>query len=355
MTVAGLARAVGTSRQTIHAIEGGSFVPNTALSLELARCLDVRVEDMFVLERPAEERGLLTPEAFVGNAGVAAGTPVRVCNVGSRMIAFPVPALGAFLPSADGMIGKLHSRSRGDVRLLAPWKEREKQIVVAGCDPALGLIAEEAHRKAGLDVVLVPASSRQALRWLKQDHVHVAGSHLYDAPGDEFNLPYLRKHLPSEDLTVVTFAHWAEGFVVAPGNPLEIRCPEDLGRASVRIVNREQGAGSRDLLDRLLKQNGLKPVNVSGYDDVAKGHLEAAYAVSTGRSDCCVATASAAAAFGLSFVPLQQERFDFVLRRSSLSHPGVQVMLELLQAGTLRRRLEIQAGCDTQHTGRTVA
>ena len=81
------------------------------------------------------------------------------------------------------------------------------------------------------------------------------------------------------------------------------------------------------------------------------GHLAAAYAVSSGDADCCLATPSAARAFGLDFIPVHRERFDLVLRQGSAQSSAVMVILDLLQRAALRRRLESLAGYDTSKTG----
>jgi molybdate-binding protein len=90
---------------------------------------------------------------------------------------------------------------------------------------------------------------------------------------------------------------------------------------------------------------------VNGYDRIAHGHLPAALAVSLGEADCCIATRSAARAFGLSFVPLATERYDLVIRRQFAKLPAVETLLDVLNRASIRRKLELLAGYDTRHTG----
>jgi molybdate-binding protein len=169
------------------------------------------------------------------------------------------------------------------------------------------------------------------------------------------NMLIVHNSIPGEDFAVVSFARWEEGFVVAPGNPKGIRKAEDLARRGVRLVNRETGSGSRALLDRLLQAAGVPAGKVSGYDRLGYGHLAVAYLVLTGEADCCVATRSAARTFQLDFVPLQSERYDFVMRRPTLATPAAQVFLDVLQRAALRRKLEVLAGYDTAQTGAILA
>ena len=101
-------------------------------------------------------------------------------------------------------------------------KRRQKRLVLAGCDPATGLLARMVEKISGVEIVSAAASSKLALTWLSEGKVHIAGSHLEDPKTGEFNLPFIRKQFPGEEFSVVTFARWEEGLVVAPGNPKRI-------------------------------------------------------------------------------------------------------------------------------------
>jgi putative molybdopterin biosynthesis protein len=208
---------------------------------------------------------------------------------------------------------------------------------------------------SGVEIVSAAASSKLALTWLSEGKVHIAGSHLEDPKTGEFNLPFIRKQFPDEDFSVVTFAQWEEGLVVASGNPKGLRKIEDLARKSVRFVNREPGSGSRALLDKLLEKTGVEAQKIQGYDRIAYGHLAAAYCVVAGDADACLATRSAAQTFGLDFIPLHSERYDLVMRKRTADLPAVKAFLDVLQRATLRRKLEVLAGYDTSQTGTIVA
>ena len=206
-----------------------------------------------------------------------------------------------------------------------------------------------------MEAILAPCGSRQALEWLKQGKAHIAGSHWKDDRSGEYNLPLVKKLFPQGGVQVVTFAIWEEGLVVARGNPKSIRGVEDLARKDVSIRNREEGAGSRQLLDKRLAAAGMEARLVRGYGRSASGHLAAALAVSAGEADCCIATQAAARAFGLDFVPLAVERYDLVVPRKFAEMSGVQSLLDTLSRSVVRRRLETLAGYDTSRTGAVLA
>jgi len=83
----------------------------------------------------------------------------------------------------------------------------------------------------------------------------------------------------------------------------------------LRLVNRQPGSGSRVAIDRLLRERGLRPEEVEGYDYVVSTHSEAAEAVARGEGDYTIATRYAAERHGLRFVKLYEEDFDFVVQR----------------------------------------
>jgi len=350
ISAADLAARVAVSRQSIYAIEAGTYVPNTELSLKLARALEVTVEAIFSLPREAPTHSTALPADLLSAAPVADGAPARICDVGPRRVAIPATPFPYFLPEADGLITS-STRSTAEVVVASPADADLRRLVLAGCDPAIGLVARMAEKQGGIDICPAHASSKLALHWLREGKVHIAGTHLKDAATGEFNLPYLRREFPGEDLLVVNFARWEEGILTAPGNPKRIRKAAHLAHKKVSIANREPGAGARALLDRLLANEE----DVRGYDRIAAGHLSAAWLVSTGAVDACIATRSAAAFFQLDFVPLQSERYDLVLRRAEAASSAAQVFLDFLQRASLRRRLEVVAGYDTTQTGAVLA
>ena len=347
-----LARRVGVSRQTVYAIEAGTYVPNTELALHLARELEVTVDDLFSLREgtPAALQSLSAQ--MLSCAPAENGQPVRICQVGSHWVSVPVTAVPSFMPEADGIVkGTARGTGRAELAVFAKEEAAQKRIALAGCDPAIGLLSRMVEKTAGVEIVSASASSKLSLRWLKEGKVHIAGSHLEDPRTGEFNLPFIRREFADEDFTVVTFARWEEGLVVAPKNPKRIRRIDDLARKNARLVNREPGSGSRALLDKLLGKAGMEAGQIQGYERVAYGHLAAAWLVVSGEADVCVATRSAAKTFGLDFVPLSSERYDLVMRRRTTELPAVRAFLDVLQRATLRRKLEVLAGYDTTETG----
>jgi molybdate-binding protein/DNA-binding XRE family transcriptional regulator len=354
-SAADLAQRAGISRQTVYAIESGSYVPNTAVALRLARTLEVTVEDLFALPsaEPAvplpTEQVTLLPQPDTPRAG----DPMQLCRVDRRTVASSPSPVPWYLPTADAVlldVPRTGNAAKGTVQLFGDC-DLANRILVAGCDPGISVLARHVLR-AGVELVVAQRNSTQALALLKQGMVHVAGTHLRDERSGESNLPAIHRLFARNTVAVVSLAVWEEGLVLAPSNPKSIHSIEDLARRGVSIVNREPGAGSRNLLDAHLDRLGLAGTKVRGYDRVAAGHLPAAWQVRTGDADCCIATRAAARVFGLDFIPLVSERYDLAIRRQHLDYPPVAALLDTLNRAGFRRELEGLGGYDTSAAGR---
>lgn len=340
LSAATLAAKIGVTRQTIHAIESGSYAPNTTVALKLARELGVGVQDLFRLEAQSD-----SPQATAQLAGGStyAGAPLRLGRVDGKLVAVPWSPEVFAVPFADATA--LGDSSAGCVTA-GLWDGRnvdEGRLLIAGCDPAVSILAGSLQRLAQVELIAVPSSSRKALQLLEDGLVHLAGTHLSKSAA----------HIPL-NCRVFTFAVWEEGLVVAKANPKGIRGFGDLAGA-VRIINRELGSGSRALLDGGLAAAGLTGDAVAGYERIAPGHLSAAMAVARGEADCCIAPRIAANVFGLDFLPLLAERYELVIPEQRLDLPAVQALLDVLQRSSLRRELEALGGYDTAATGSEVS
>jgi putative molybdopterin biosynthesis protein len=355
--VASLAAEVGVKRQTIYAIEAGNYVPNTLVALRLAQILEVSVEDLFAVERksrrPAscEQVDVLIPSP---RQTLQPSQPVRLGRVGKRVVGVPASPIPTGLPSAEGLILKIDRLRRATVHLLNAEVEFATKLVVAGCDPGMSVLDRQLRRYRDAQLIVAGCSSAQALGWLKDKRIHIAGTHLRDESTGESNLPAVRTLFPRGGYRVITFASWEEGLVVLQGNPKRIRGIEDLSRRNVRFVNREPGAGSRFLLDSWLGKIGMAADSIDGYGRIAYGHLPAAWQVYSGEADCCIAVQAAAQVFGLGFLPLVTERYDLIVPEVHLDLQAVQIMLDVMNHSSLKRELEMLGGYDTSQTGRVV-
>jgi molybdate-binding protein len=311
------------------------------------------VEELFSLpgEFPAPEFRMEQATLLPGTENPLEGQPVELCRVDGRMVAAAPSAVPWYFPASDAIVAaEPVPPGKARLRVFDAQRQFQNRVLIAGCDPAISVLARHVQT-TGNELVLAHRNSSQALELLKERYIHVAGTHLRDEASGESNLPDIARMFPRNSVAVVSFAVWEEGIVTARGNPKAIRGVEDFARPDVTMVNREAGAGSRKLLDARLKRLQIASSSISGYQVEAPGHLPAAWRVQTGEADCCIATRAAARLFGLGFVPLVSERYDLAIRRQHLDLPGIRALLDVLSRSQFRRELDSLGGYDARTAG----
>jgi molybdate-binding protein/DNA-binding XRE family transcriptional regulator len=352
-----LARLAGLSRQSLNQIESGATVPSTTVALLLARLFGCRVEDLFELAEAGDLRATLA--APLGEPASSKSARVVVGQVAGHWVAHRLdPRLRPrdLSLAADAVLASPGKTGLVLVKPLVDQHRMAANLLLAGCDTALGLLAERAERSTpGARYLWLEASSGAALAALESSTIHLAGAHLLDEESGDYNVPFVKRAFAERPMIVVTVAQIEEGLAVASGNPKRLRGVKDLARKGVRLVNRDPGAGARRLLDRLLAEAGVRGKSIDGYQRTAPGHLEAARMVAAGVADAAMVTCAAALALGLDFLPLASERFDLVLPKEWVGDSRVARLLETLASGEFRRELASIGGYATQRSGSIVA
>ncbi|KQR15607.1 substrate-binding domain-containing protein [Deinococcus sp. Leaf326] len=354
-----LAAQVGISRQALHAVETGTYVPGTLTTFRLAQVLGCGVEDLFTLAAP--EVGATLCGAAPGGA-LTGPVRVQLAQVGTRTLAYPLSGEASLGQDADGLAHGAGAPGEVRVELLEGAARPGRTLVVTGCDPALGLLARQLGRGGGgpgtrpqeVRALWHPAVSLDALRALRRGEAHAAGIHLWEAGGGESNLPAVLRELPGMPAQLFTLWSWEQGLMVAPGNPHGISGVADLLRPGLRLVGRGPGAGSRVLLDAWLAGLGLgesERARLPGYRDEAPTPLAAAARVALGAADLAPGPRSAAWAHGLDFVPVQRERFDLVVPGEHLDHPALAALLLGAAQPGFQAELRALGGYDPAHAG----
>ena len=134
-----------------------------------------------------------------------------------------------------------------------------------------------------------------------------------------------------------------QGIIVKKGNPLGIHEIEDL--RGLNYVNRQRGAGTRVLFDYKLKEAGISPEEIHGYDREAATHMAVAAAVSGGDADAGMGIQSAARAMGLDFIEIGREEYDFAIPVRFLD------FLAVLKSREFAERVEKLGGYGLARTG----
>jgi putative molybdopterin biosynthesis protein len=356
-----LATRVGVSRQTLSAIEAGTTVPSTAIALGLARLLQCRVEDLFSLAGDTREiEAQLVADGTGGQAGSsleAGKLRVALGQVGEQWIARSLggdPSLLLGTP-ADG-IATVPRRVTGTVRVrpLRDVDALRRNVFVAGCDPALGLLGRHLEeRLQGPRLHWIDLASHPALEELAAHRVHVAGLHLDDVDEGNLNAVTVRRRFGDQPMVLVTLAAWELGIAYRPHQGKAPRTVADLARKGMRVIGREPGAGARQLLESALRRAKLALGDLDVVA-IAHGHRSVAEMVSSGAGDAGITTRAAASPLGLGFVPIAESRFDLTFRAQFASDARMQALLECLSSARFRKDLGAMSGYRTAKTGATV-
>jgi molybdate-binding protein/DNA-binding XRE family transcriptional regulator len=350
-----LAEAIGVSRQTLSLIEAGETVPSTQIALALARELRCRVEDLFSLRSD----GQIIDAEFVGEAELgpsdARKKRVSLGWVADRWVARALEtdeslALGT---PADGIAtlsgGK--GRTRAKVRPLRDVESLQRNLLVAGCDPALGVLGRHLEERFhGPRLHWIEKASRPALEELALKRVHIAGMHLLGQGSAGDNATAVRERFGLESMVLVTLASWEQGFVSRPEQ--KYKSVADMDRKGTRIIAREPGAGAQELLESVYRKAGRAWKHDTA-GAIARGHRAVAQMVAMGMGDVGVATRSAAASFALHFEPLAEARFDLVFPATLAAQAQVQALLDCLSSARFRQDIAGMTGYQTTRTGVT--
>jgi len=194
----------------------------------------------------------------------------------------------------------------------------EGALLAAGSnDPILDILQTHIRNKYPVFYIFsANTGSMEGLKALDKGYTDIAWSHLFDPETGEYNIPYLPSLLSNIDPVVVNLFNRELGFVVTPKNPLGIETFADLTEKGVKFINRQQGAGTRVLLDYHLQKLGIPGDNISGYEKEVYTHFEVGLAILSQEADVGIATSAISKLLGLSFVPITKENFDMILNKN---------------------------------------
>ena len=345
-----LAKAAGISRQGYTAIETGKSVPSTEVALRLAHILKKKVEDLFWLEDGPDR--IIQAELTGELKSVPEGTRMQVIQFGSRRLARPLKEgtiVSHIINPADAVAVTTHSDRQVDLRLINELATETPTLVLAGSDPSTSILSYMI-RDLGVRLIWIEAESMPSLHALARGEIHIAGCDFRDRVTGLYNAPLVKEIVPFP-CTIVRFAVWHQGIIVGTGNPKSIKHIDDLVRPNVTFINRQPGAGSRGLLNRLLWETGISAVDIHGYDKVVNGHLAAGETVAAGLADCGIGIEAAALANELDFLLLNEEPYDLVIPNHFLDTPAIQLLLGLLKSRELHRQVESLGGYDIRSMG----
>jgi putative molybdopterin biosynthesis protein len=232
---------------------------------------------------------------------------------------------------------------------------RPEGFIICGQDLILDVLSNY-MRLHNVPALRAYIGSYDGLVSLYRNKVNVTASHMWDSDTDTYNVPYVRRLLPGIPAVIVHLSCRMQGLYVAKGNPKGIHDWEDFKRDDIAMINREQGAGSRVLLDENLKLLGLFGSSIKGYNKETSSHLAVASAVSRGEADVAVGNEKIARQVdNIEFIPMKKERYDLVLKKEDLNTVEIQTMLKIIRSTAFKNEFGNIGGYDTSDIGKIVA
>jgi len=286
-------------------------------------------------------------------------------RVGGELIAVPIQRGAGLITSltrADGIVRIPHNEEgfdagrKVDVELLKPEYAIAHNIIMIGShDNTIDVIASELKaRDSRLHLSSSNVGSLSGLLALRKGHAHLAGSHLLDTSDGTYNFSFIEKYLRGVPVRLVELVKRQQGFMLAPGNPKNIKSIHDLKRSDVRFINRQAGAGTRILFDYELQQAGISPDQIAGYEQEEYTHMAVAVAILSGRADVGMGIYAAAKALGLEFIPIAQERYDLVIREDAFTDEKIRLLMDVIKSDRFRSIVRDLGGYDPSNSGSVI-
>ncbi|MBC9883328.1 molybdopterin biosynthesis protein [Bradyrhizobium sp. INPA01-394B] len=235
----------------------------------------------------------------------------------------------------DALADQMAAGAETEVTLFTPHVRVPDLVIVGSHCTGLDLVtAQLAH--AGLTVRSIAVGSLGGLAAAKRGECDLAPIHLFDDRSETYNTPYL-----VDGLELVPGWRRMQGIVFRRGDArfeglgAKEAVAAALSDPTCIMVNRNQGAGTRILIDRLL--GGVRP---DGYWNQPRSHNAVAAAVAQHRADWGMTIAPVAHAANLGFIPFAEEHYDFALVTARKQRPAVQTFLGALGSVEARAALE---------------
>jgi putative molybdopterin biosynthesis protein len=274
--------------------------------------------------------------------GVDQFVRITLGRVGDQLMATPSgKGAGAVmsLVRADGLLtieaGKegIGAGEQVDIELLRPQTEVDATLVCIGShDNILDLLANQLYKKRPMvRISSAHVGSMGGIMAIKRGEAHIAGSHLLDEETGEYNISFIKRFLRDTPLQLINLCYREQGFMVPKGNPKNIKTFKDIRDNKHIFINRQNGAGTRLLTDKVLRDEGIDPQDIPGYGHEEYTHMSIAASVANGSVDTGLGIRAAANALELDFVPITEERYDLIVPKQFLEDYKISCLLDLIR------------------------
>ncbi|MBL8482623.1 MAG: helix-turn-helix transcriptional regulator [Rhodocyclaceae bacterium] len=245
---------------------------------------------------------------------------------GARLTPFAERVLEAERRVAQELAPRLAALSSELTRLLQALAPGAVPVLTlaASHDLVLVKLRELAGVADGFQLNVQFRGSAEALRELGNGHCEFAGFHVPGGRLAHYAGGMLRGVLSRQHHRVVEIMQREQGLMLPAGNPQAVAGLRDLVTRPLKFVNRQVGSGTRLLFDGLLRDEGLDPARIAGYDEEEFTHVAVAATVASGMAQAGFGLRAAADQFGLDFITLAYDRYFLAAAAATWeSEPGL--------------------------------
>ncbi|MEA2014988.1 MAG: substrate-binding domain-containing protein [Thermodesulfobacteriota bacterium] len=212
--------------------------------------------------------------------------------------------------------GKWLFPERHVMRWIDESVQRERDILIVGSNDVLMerlVLLYSQENFPGSVAFYSSMGSSRGVHALSLKKGQVCCTHLLDMETGEYNLPFLDRVLSGQRYVVVNLWRRKQGLIVKKDNPMGLRGLEDVIEKGAKLINRNEGSGTRVLLEYFLREKDLNEKDIIGFNKEVDSHLDVALKVFFGEADVGLGIEYVTYPLGLDFLPLKEEMFDLVI------------------------------------------
>jgi putative molybdopterin biosynthesis protein len=186
---------------------------------------------------------------------------------------------------------------------------------------------------------------------LSEGKVDLAGCHLWDEESDSYNIPFIKKLFPNQNMAYITLCHRRLGLILPAGNPQQIHSLAELTKPGIIFINRQAGSGTRVWLDAQLHKVHTSTDKILGYENEKATHSEVAREIAEGNATVGVGLEASARQYGLDFIFLTRERYDLVFQPQGFDAAVSQALLAWVSSKQARSIISGLGGYEASTSG----